>query len=75
MTLKIHMITKKGLKFKNFGLFLVNSNFLLFIGPNYFFFAIFCDFSNFAVFLRWKLKNGFRWALVFILYEIGSLNL
>ena len=65
MTLKIHMITKKGLNFKNFWHFWVNSDFSPFFGQNW----NFCNFLRFFQILPFFYaeywKNGCRWALGF----------
>ena len=80
MTLKIHMITKKGLNFKNFELFWVNSNFSLFFGQNWIF-RNFCDFFKFGRFstpnteiygCRWALGFYFIWKKLFNLSFPGS---
>ena len=75
VTVKIHMITEKGLNFKNFGFFWVNSNCSPFLAKIEFF-AIFCHFSNFVVFSTLNTeKTVVDEPQVLTLYERGTLNL
>ena len=69
------MITKKGLDFKNLGIFQANSNFSPFLAKIKFF-AIFCDFFKFCRFLTLNTeKTVVDEPQVLILYERGCLNL
>ena len=59
------MITKKGLNFKNFLLFWVNSNFSPFFGQNWIFRIFLRFFQILPFFFAEYWKNGCRWALGF----------